>query len=426
MFVSFFPSPRLFFGSAALWSLAAVLFWFFLARDAGSLIGLDNPPEGAAPIVGVSRFFSAPFLWFYIYFGGTVAIFAAVWRKLDPHPYFNWSVLGSALIIFVLYFMVEVSVTINDWYGSYFDLIQKALDPSTKGQVPISDLYTGLAEITGVLLTYITVAVLNAFFTSHYVFRWRTAMNSFYTQYWSDLRRIEGAAQRVQEDTMRFARMFEDLGTSLISAIMTLIAFLPILAALSHKIPEIPLVGNIPYSLVIVSLIWALFGTGLLAIVGIRLPGLEFRNQRVEAAYRKELVYGEDDPDRANPRTLKELFEGVRRNYFRLYFNYLYFNIVRYGYLQADLLLPFFVLVPAIASGAITFGIFQQVRASFGEVRDAMQYLVKSWPSIVEFLSIYKRLRAFEATLAGEPLPAIDRDFITRAEAAGTGSTING
>jgi len=323
MFASFFPSPRVFFGSAALWSLAAVLFWFLAARDGGGVLGLANPPEGTPPMIGVARFVSAPFLWFYLYFGGAVAIFAAVWRWLDPHPYFNWSVLGSALIIFVLYFMVEVSVTINDWYGTYFDLIQRALDPSTKGQVPAAELYTGLAQITTVLLTYITVAVLNAFFTSHYVFRWRTAMNDFYTARWNELRGIEGAAQRVQEDTMRFARMFEDLGTSLISAIMTLIAFLPILAGLSEKIPEIPIIGSIPYSLVWVALLWSLFGTALLALVGIRLPGLEFRNQRVEAAYRKELVYGEDDPTRAKPRTLTELFEGVRHNYFRLYFNYL-------------------------------------------------------------------------------------------------------
>jgi peptide/bleomycin uptake transporter len=418
MFASFFPSPRVFFGSAALWSLAAVLFWFLAARDGGGVLGLANPPEGTPPMIGVARFVSAPFLWFYLYFGGAVAIFAAVWRWLDPHPYFNWSVLGSALIIFVLYFMVEVSVTINDWYGTYFDLIQRALDPSTKGQVPAAELYTGLAQITTVLLTYITVAVLNAFFTSHYVFRWRTAMNDFYTARWSELRGIEGAAQRVQEDTMRFARMFEDLGTSLISAIMTLIAFLPILAALSDKIPEIPILGSIPYSLVWVSLLWSLLGTGLLALVGIRLPGLEFRNQRVEAAYRKELVYGEDDPTRAKPRALKELFGGVRHNYFRLYFNYLYFNVARYGYLQADTMLPFFILIPAIASGAITFGIFQQVRASFGEVRDAMQYLVKSWPSIVEFLSIYKRLRAFEATLAGQPLPDLDQRYLERGQTA--------
>ena len=418
MFVSFFPSPRLFFSSAVLWALLAVLVWFFLARDAGGLIGLPNPPADAPPIVGITRFLSPPFLWFYLYFGTAVAIFAAVWRALDPHPYFNWSVLGSALIIFVLYFMVQVSVTINDWYGTYFDLIQRALDPSTKGTVPAADLYIGLAQITSVLLVYIVVAVLNAFFTSHYVFRWRAAMNDHYVERWGALRGIEGAAQRVQEDTMRFARTFEDLGTSLVSAIMTLIAFLPILAALSTKIPEIPFLGSMPYSLVIVSLVWSLFGTGLLAIVGIRLPGLEFRNQRVEAAYRKELVYGEDDAARAAPRTLRELFGAVRHNYFRLYFNYLYFNVVRYAYLQADLMLPFFVLIPSIAAGAITFGIFQQVRASFGEVRDAMQYLVKSWPSIVEFMSIYKRLRAFEAALHGEALPTIDQKFLEDGQLA--------
>ena len=55
-----------------------------------------------------------------------------------------------------------------------------------------------------------------------------------------------------------------------------------------------------------------IFGTGLLAIVGIKLPGLEFKNQRVEAAFRKELVYGEDDTSRAQPPTLKELFADVR------------------------------------------------------------------------------------------------------------------
>ena len=418
MFVCFFPAPRLFFSTATLWALAAVIVWFLFARDAGGMVGLPNPPADASPILSATRFVSPPFLWFYLYFGGAVLLFGAVWRMLAPHPYFNWSVFGSVLIIFVLYFMVEVSVTINDWYGSYFDLIQKALDPSTKGTVPPADLYIGLAQITSVLLLYIIVAVVNAFFVSHYVFRWRAALNDHYIEHWDALRGIEGAAQRVQEDTMRFATTFEDLGTSLVSAIMTLIAFLPILARLSDKIPTIPIFGSIPYSLVIVSLVWSLFGTGLLAAVGVRLPGLAFRNQRVEAAYRKELVYGEDNSARASPRTLRDLFDAVRQNYFRLYFNYLYFNVVRYTYLQADMVLPFLVLIPAIAAGAITLGIFQQVNASFGEVRDSMQYLVKSWPDIVEFMSIYKRLRAFEAALHGEALPDIDRKFLQDGQLA--------
>lgn len=412
MFVSFFPSPRLFFSSAMAWALFAVLVWFFLARDAGGLIGLPNPPADAPPMLTALRFLSAPYLWFYIYYGAAVGIFAFAWQAFAPHPYFKWSVLGSALIIFVLYFMVEVDVTLNDWYGYYFDLIQKALDPATKGSVLINELYAGIGALTSVLMVYIVVAVMNAFFVSHYVFRWRTAMNDLYVANWDRLRGIEGAAQRVQEDTMRFAGRLEDLGTSLVSAIMTLIAFLPILAVLSSKIPSVPILGSVPYSLVIVSLVWSLFGTGLLAVVGIRLPGLEFRNQRVEAAYRKELVYGEDDSGRATPRSLRELFGAVRQNYFKLYFNYLYFNVARYGFLQADTIVPYLVLIPSIAAGAITFGIFQQVRGAFGQVREAMQYLVRSWGDIVEFMSIYKRLRAFEATLRGEALPEIDRKFL--------------
>lgn len=105
----------------------------------------------------------------------------------------------------------------------------------------------------------------------------------------------------------------------LIDAVMTLIAFLPVLLRLSVNVTELPLIGHIPYALVVVAIVWSLFGTLFLALVGIMLPGLEFRNQRVEAAYRKELVYGEDRADRAQPPTVWELFANVRRNYFRLY-----------------------------------------------------------------------------------------------------------
>ncbi len=410
MFKSFFPNPKLFFTSAGLWGLFAVLLWFFSASTWGQYIGLPDPAAGTPEIIGAQVLVSAPHIWFDIYFAAFVAIFAAAWYRLSPHPWFIWSVLGTALLVFVTYFQVQISVAINSWYGGYFDLIQKALDPATKGTVTQTQLYSGMGQLVGILAVWIVVAILLSFFTSHYTFRWRTAMNNFYVEHWSKLRKIEGASQRVQEDTMRLARLLEDLGTSFISSIMTLIAFLPILSALSVSVKEVPILGTIPYSLVVVSLIWSLFGTGLLALIGIRLPGLEFKNQRVEAAYRKELVYGEDNESRATPPTLNELFQAVRRNYFTLFSNYLYFNFGRYLYLQADAVISLLVLVPSIAAGAITFGVFQQVRNAMGEVKEAMQYLVRSWPSIIELISIYKRLRAFEATLEGKTLSSIEKE----------------
>ena len=142
---------------------------------------------------------------------------------------------------------------------------------------------------------------------------------------------------------------------------------------------------------------------GLLAVVGIKLPGLNFKNQRVEAAYRKELVYGEDHADRATPPTVKELFTAVRRNYFRLYFHYTYFNIARILYLQADNVFGLVLMFPSIVAGTITLGIMSQVSNAFGQVRGSFQYLISSWTTLVELMSIYKRLRSFERVLDDEP-----------------------
>jgi peptide/bleomycin uptake transporter len=313
----------------------------------------------------------------------------------------------ASIIVFATWFQVQLDVMINNWFGTFYDMVQDAL--GNPGVITLPEFYGQLLTFGGIALVYITVAVLTRFVVSHFIFRWRTAMNDYYVASWDKLRHIEGAAQRVQEDTMRFASIMENLGVSLIDSLMTLIAFLPILWGLSAYVTELPLVGEVPQALVFVAILWSVVGTALLALAGIRLPGLEFRNQRVEAAYRKELVFGEDHADRAQPPTLAVLFADVRRNYFRLYFNYMYFNVVRYAYLQVGVLVPYIALAPTIVAAGFTLGVMQQISRAFGRVESSFQYLVHSWTTIVELISIYKRLKAFEATLKGEELPPIER-----------------
>ena len=40
-----------------------------------------------------------------------------------------------------------------------------------------------------------------------------------------------------------------------------------------------------------------------------------------------------------------------------------------------------------------------QILNVFGKVRESFQYLILSWPTIIELMSIYKRLKAFESHL---------------------------
>ena len=269
----------------------------------------------------------------------TVLVFAGAWMVFSPHPWARWSILGSALILFTTYFQVEVSVAINSWYGPFYNLVQAALSKSAT--VTIEQFYGEVSTFAGIALVAVVVGVMTRFFVSHYIFRWRTAMNDFYMVNWPRLRTIEGASQRVQEDTMRFSTTVEGLGVNLISAVLTLLAFLPVLAKLSSNVTDLPLIGSIPYPLVFAAVIWSVIGTGALALIGIRLPRIEFFNQRVEAAYRKELVLGEDDPARADPPTASALFADIRKNYFRLYLNFMYFNIGRIVYLQTDVIFPY-------------------------------------------------------------------------------------
>ncbi len=414
VFHSFFPNPRLFFLSLLVWVTISVAFWYTVGTDVAAMFGFTVEAQGDNPVIGLGHFTTESFQWFYIYYIVITGLFAAFWFRISNNPWMWWSIVGSALILFSTYFSVQVSVAINNWRRPFFDAVQNAL--STESTTTAGDLYSLIWIFAQIALLWMVVFVITRFFVSHYIFRWRTAMNDYYMSRWKEVRHIEGASQRVQEDTMRFASIMEGLGVNVVDSVMTLFAFLPILFALSIHVSEMPIVGVIPAPLFTAAIFWSVFGTFLLAAVGIRLPGLEFRNQRVEAAYRKELVYGEDDHDRAEPMTVRELFSHVRKNYFKLYFHYMYFNVFRGLYIQADNIFSYLILIPTIAAGKITFGILQQILTAFSQVSNSFQFLVNSWTTIVELLSIYKRLQAFEAVLDGEALPEIDQKFLDGLE----------
>jgi len=180
---------------------------------------------------------------------------------------------------------------------------------------------------------------------------------------------------------------------------MVIVEFLPILLGLSVGIP-IFFFGEWEYGLVAGALIWSVGGTVFLILLGIllRLVGVEYDLQKQEAAYRKMLVIAEDD-ETIRPKTIEELFNDVRKIHFLSYIRYLYFNIGRIAYLQANVLSAYVFLAPAIVAGVVTLGVMQQIIRAFGRVEGSMQYLLKSWPTIIELASVYKRLREFERKL---------------------------
>ena len=320
-----------------------------------------------------------------------------MFRFFTTRKWLLWAWLGSAIILSSLWIQVKIDVKINEWFGVFYDMIQKAL--ATPNAVTLQEYFASLLSFITLAGMYIALYVAISFFTAHFLFRWRTAMVEWYHSVYDKARTIEGASQRVQEDTIKFTRIMEGLGTSFIESIMVLIQFVPILLGLSVGIP-IFFFGDWQYGLITGALVWTLGGTLFLIALGwiLRLVGVEYDLQKKEAAYRKILVIAEDDGN-VRPKKINELFDDVRGIHFLSYVRYLYFNVGRMAYLQANVLSAYVFLAPAIVAGVVTLGVMQQIIRAFGRVEGSMQYLLKAWPTIIELASVYKRLREFESQL---------------------------
>jgi peptide/bleomycin uptake transporter len=218
--------------------------------------------------------------------------------------------------------------------------------------------------------------------------------------YWKKIdAKVEGASQRIQEDCKAFASIVESIGLQILRALMLLIAFTPILWGLSSNV-IIPWLKDISGSLVYISLISSLGGVLISWYVGIKLPGLEYNNQKVEAAFRKELVYGEDDRvEYAKPPTILELFTGIKYNYHRLFLHYGYFDLWLILYNQTMIIVPYILMGPGLFTGAMTLGILIQTSSAFREVQSSFSLFMQNWTRITELRSIYKRLSEFERAI---------------------------
>ena len=178
MFKSFFPDSRWFLPSVLAWLAVCCTVWFKYSVALGALLGLNLQSEEV--VIGLGHFVTDGFKLFYLFYIVSVALFALFWFVRKPSRWQWWSIVGSAFILLSTYFLVEVAVAINNWRRPFFDAVQTALTPNS--HVTTQQLYTLLFQFAHIAFVAVFVFVVTKFFASHYVFRWRTAMNDFYIQ----------------------------------------------------------------------------------------------------------------------------------------------------------------------------------------------------------------------------------------------------
>lgn len=383
-----------------------------------------------------------------------------------------WAYLGLFLLLFFLFIQTSLNVAINSWYSDFYNVLQKPkieiLDSNLtqkidtnfennatliqeanqraeqnfqkanfinkgalyyyqnlleyffnsramieKPNYSANDFYALILVFLAIAIPYVLIATINIYFASVYAFKWREAMTFSYLKFWKNKDdNIEGSSQRIQEDTYNFSKIVESLGLSFIKALMTLVAFIPILWSLSDVVSKALFANlsenssfyflkNIDGLLVYIALLISLGGLVVSWFVGIKLPGLEYNNQKAEAAFRKELVYAEDNrKEYAKNETMIELFTGLKFNYKRLFLHYGYFNIWLILFEQMIVIVPFLIMAPGLFAGAIGLGIVMQINNAFDQVRSSFSVFITNWTTITQLRSIYKRLKEFEKNIS--------------------------
>ena len=320
---------------------------------------------------------------------------------------YAWVMLAFLLVI--TWYNVQILVAYNLWNKEFYDAIQ------TLQQERFWDLLWGfdiirftdlitvkedtVPSFLEIIILYTPMATYVIWQTQRYTFRWREANTHHYLKRWEkSTAKIEGGSQRIQEDLMVFGKTLQSLFTGFFSAILVLFAFLPILWELSEGLP----VWNgqiIPGFLVWVALAISIGGTLISFILGMKLPGLEYNNQVVEAKFRKKLVHSEDDLTQRVTDDLFPMFAAVKKNYYRLFNWYMGFGVWSTAFGLAAGNIAIIVLAPSYFEQLITFGVLFQVLNAFGRVEGSMTFFIDRWTTIVDFQSVIKRLREFNKVL---------------------------
>lgn len=326
--------------------------------------------------------------------------------------YVLYAWLMLAWLLFVGWYSVQLLVYYNAWNREFYDAIQ------TLQEERFWDLFWGfnparfwdfailnmdekvmVPSFLEILIIYVPVATYATWQTQRYTFNWREANTHYYLQRWeASTAKIEGGSQRIQEDLMIFGKTLQSLFSGFVNKIFILFAFIPVLWQLSEGLP----IWNgqiIPGFLVWAALTLSIGGTLLSFLLGIKLPGLEYKNQVVEATFRKKLVYSEDDYNERLTADLFPMFAAVKRNYYRLFNYYMGFGIWQTSFSLIAGNVAIIVLAPSYFAQLITFGVLIQVLNAFGRVEGALTYFIDRWTTIVDFQSVIKRLREFNRVL---------------------------
>lgn len=335
------------------------------------------------------------------------ALVAPYWSSEDR--LWAWGLL--IVVVSMNLGLVAINVWLNRWLNGFYNALQN---------LDMGAFLTSLLDFTWIAALFIVTAVYMVYLSQMLQIRWRTWVTDRYLDEWLRgqtyyrMQVFEKATdnpdQRISEDIAALVDRTLSLGLGLLRAVVTLGSFVAILWTLSGPL-FIPLGGlggiTIPGYMVWAALLYAVFGTWLTAYIGNPLITLNFNQQRLEADFRYGLVrlrensesvaiYGGEGRERGH---LWVRFKALVGNFWQIMRQQKKLTWMTSTYNQLSFIFPLVVAAPRFFSGQIKLGGLMQISQAFGQVHDALSFIVNSYVGIAEWKAVVDRLIGFSENM---------------------------
>jgi len=325
----------------------------------------------------------------------------------------KWSAIGLLVAVVVLNLItVGLNVRFNTWYNDFYNTLQ---------EYDWAQFWRQLAIFGVLAFLFIVVAVYSLYLRQILHIRWRRWLTDRFLRNWlgnqsyyrlqlNQVTTPDNPDQRISDDLDRFATITLALSLGLLSSFVTLVSFLSILWTLSGAL-TIPLGGgaaiHIPGYMVFAALIYAVGGTLLTRWIGYPLIQLNFDQQRYEADFRFSMVRLRENAENVafyggEARELDSFqarFARIIANWWGIIKRRKKLTWFTTGYTQLAIIFPLMVAAPRYFAKAIQLGGLMQIVSAFGQVQEALSFIISSYTEIAEYQSVVRRLSGFQERL---------------------------
>jgi putative ATP-binding cassette transporter len=330
-------------------------------------------------------------------------------------PYFQSEVRWKARLLLAGIVAVELAlvylfVLTNQWNALFYNSLEERAWEA---------FLWALLLFMGLTAAMVVLVVAQYLLGQSLIIHWRRWMTERYLDRWlaqGRLYRIQFVGKnvdnihfRIANDVFLFIQLTLELGTGLLSSIVTLASFIVILWGLSELAPltSIGTPWAVPGYLVWIALAYAAIGTLIAHLIGRRLIPLDFNQQRRESDFRFAIARVADHAEPismmggepAEHGSLTGRFSVLVANWWNIVIRQSWLTAFHTTYGQISLVFPVLVASPAYFMSFISLGTLMQAASAFQRVEGAFAFFLGVYSKIAEWKALIDRLTEFEGAL---------------------------